>query len=958
MVGSDNGALSPWDGVSSPIIQTPDQKTWIDLELLNPKFLKGLSQYAPSIRDEPNSKLGKGAAKIKAWARQSKAGIDIRLRRKINNEKDEITDIRLVPDAYPPDFASTPEKPPFAQELPAMRSIAELADTAPAMELDATQSRQPSRSSTSSTLGEPLPRYERNPASSTSDVATNSTDLAPPASTPPDASADGMVREVSPIGAAEFRHRPSTSQSSIVATPTRGLSLRDAPESPPTVSDAKSDSDQYATLLKADLEDANKKLGEEREMSESLQAIIRAISEEHSRQQVLSDGLSGSVPANKAKDARLNRLKVANRTTYETETEHEPPSPPTSSRRRTPAPARRKKSVTFPSEGKSRASSSAGKALLSDSSDDEPDAAAGTLIRKQTLPKRVPATAGVEAVWRSLIRMQTILLGPDHRFTIQAKSDLRARRTNDKREAIADLTALEQSKIVADRDFGREHPWVAAFTEDLEKLRSLTKPLGDVPGDQAPTARRKGSSGSPLLAHDAKRSSNSNENAFQTPEVRITAGADQFSSAGEPSLHRIDTSVPDQLADNDPSPVVGGVEIDSQLDMMWNTSRLPHQPANNHVACIRLGFAAVSRVAWSGIDWLQQNYGPERPVEHGKTRVRWTCSCGEKLHDDFIEKRPGAARALEAYLNRPKGAALASRGAHTKTGQDNEQKCNMHETDTFTGPANNGGSPTTVGSSPGNNSFGSSFDAPPSSQTSFSNHSFPNNSWPNDPPSKMHPTWSTTPSHLPFSPTYEPPWLLTCATEDRFTPKVTHLDMSPHKIHSDKDLAISLRKHYFHVNKKWWRALRLRGLTTIEFVQFEVHQNRFADIRKVPDVPLKGRGEYNFEPSDLLPPVGSHYLLHLFKHPEDYDGELITYLRSPKKNGRLQLGVGWGINLVEGFLADKVWIWMSAMFALGSLVFGVLYAVKRHDVQGAFGVAAWIVTLGALAAGWLQACLG
>lgn len=67
-------------------------------------------------------------------------------------------------------------------------------------------------------------------------------------------------------------------------------------------------------------------------------------------------------------------------------------------------------------------------------------------------------------------------------------------------------------------------------------------------------------------------------------------------------------------------------------------------------------------------------------------------------------------------------------------------------------------------------------------------------------------------------------------------------------------------------------------------------------------------GDYFFEPADLLPPVGSQYLLHLFKHPEDYDGELITYLRAPKRHGRLQLGVGYGINLVEGFLAGRVWM--------------------------------------------------
>ncbi|KAI7368135.1 6-phosphogluconate dehydrogenase C-terminal domain-like protein [Hortaea werneckii] len=112
--------------------------------------------------------------------------------------------------------------------------------------------------------------------------------------------------------------------------------------------------------------------------------------------------------------------------------------------------------------------------------------------------------------------------------------------------------------------------------------------------------------------------------------------------------------------------------------------------------------------------------------------------------------------------------------------------------------------------------------------------------------------------------------------------------MAPHNIRSDKDLAIVLRNHYFEINNKWWRALKLRGLAAIDFVQFEVHQNRFADIRKSPDMPLPGQ-DYTFEPGDLMPPVGSKYLLHLCKHPQDYDGEMIAYLRIPKKNGRLGL---------------------------------------------------------------------
>jgi len=118
------------------------------------------------------------------------------------------------------------------------------------------------------------------------------------------------------------------------------------------------------------------------------------------------------------------------------------------------------------------------------------------------------------------------------------------------------------------------------------------------------------------------------------------------------------------------------------------------------------------------------------------------------------------------------------------------------------------------------------------------------------------------------------------------------------------------------------------------------------------------KSEYDFEPVDLVPPVGSRYLLHLFKHPEDYDGELITYLRSPKRRSRLDFGVGWGINLVEGFLADRVWTLIMSFFIFGSTIFAIVWACKRGgDVQGAFGVAGWMITLAALAVGWAQAWL-
>ena len=57
--------------------------------------------------------------------------------------------------------------------------------------------------------------------------------------------------------------------------------------------------------------------------------------------------------------------------------------------------------------------------------------------------------------------------------------------------------------------------------------------------------------------------------------------------------------------------------------------------------------------------------------------------------------------------------------------------------------------------------------------------------------------------------------------------------------------------------------------------------------------------EYEFVRTDLLLPLGSKYLVHLLKHPGEYQGEKIAFSTIPKKKIKLPLGVGWGIYLVE-----------------------------------------------------------
>lgn len=104
--------------------------------------------------------------------------------------------------------------------------------------------------------------------------------------------------------------------------------------------------------------------------------------------------------------------------------------------------------------------------------------------------------------------------------------------------------------------------------------------------------------------------------------------------------------------------------------------------------------------------------------------------------------------------------------------------------------------------------------------------------------------------------------------------------------------------------------------------------------------------------------------MHLFHHPEDYEDELITYKRIPKKRGiklrvgnTMDVGVGWGVHLVEGFIAYKVWTLFTGLFSLASFVFAIVWAVKKDDVQGAFGVSAYVCTLSTLLIGCAMAYL-
>jgi len=53
---------------------------------------------------------------------------------------------------------------------------------------------------------------------------------------------------------------------------------------------------------------------------------------------------------------------------------------------------------------------------------------------------------------------------------------------------------------------------------------------------------------------------------------------------------------------------------------------------------------------------------------------------------------------------------------------------------------------------------------------------------------------------------------------------------------------------------------------------------------------------------------------------------------------------GWGLYFQEGWDIDLIITISFVVFILGSLLFAVCWSVLEHDVQGAFGVSAYMVT--------------
>ncbi|KAI0139519.1 hypothetical protein F4776DRAFT_592738 [Hypoxylon sp. NC0597] len=198
-----------------------------------------------------------------------------------------------------------------------------------------------------------------------------------------------------------------------------------------------------------------------------------------------------------------------------------------------------------------------------------------------------------------------------------------------------------------------------------------------------------------------------------------------------------------------------------------------------------------------------------------------------------------------------------------------------------------------------------------------------------------------------------------------------------HNISTDKELLSFLKAQYRqHRNTLSW--FRLRHVSKVLVNRFEVDLSHFAQIHRhdsfcssancvcLPPTD-KIDAEYTCGPAPQKPPkqfpvFGENYLIHYFKNPQCLSEKQKTIFRQlPKRTcGRLcvsddeeQPTFGWGIYFEEGWHWESIYFVIVVLLLTGSLVFGITWSMSKGDIQGAFAVSSYWVTLGSLFLGYV-----
>ncbi|OTB04211.1 hypothetical protein M426DRAFT_321063 [Hypoxylon sp. CI-4A] len=299
----------------------------------------------------------------------------------------------------------------------------------------------------------------------------------------------------------------------------------------------------------------------------------------------------------------------------------------------------------------------------------------------------------------------------------------------------------------------------------------------------------------------------------------------------------------------------------------------------------------------------------------GKQRAHYTCQCGQKLYDDYVESRSGALDEFKSLL--------AQCGFKVQAPGDLESN-----------------DPPRAAPAPVNNTRKRK-----ATGNKYCDIRLPY-FWQKQAPEKL----GICRPRSTGAPAGNHNYVLACLPFGRLVSRLHQPEVCT--IDSDQDFFSLLRVTYR--GKRARNPLTfLRRVTSIHFVQFEVYNTDIADVRSHPTLPpgtLSNQYTYDPVPPDLMPPIGSKLLVHLMENPTHASVLPELYKGVPKKLReklspcpRRGTSDGWGLAFNEGVDIFMFFLYGCAGF-LVCLAAALIWTTIRNDIQGGTGLGAFLLT--------------
>ncbi|KAK8026412.1 Cyclin-dependent kinase-like 4 [Apiospora marii] len=328
---------------------------------------------------------------------------------------------------------------------------------------------------------------------------------------------------------------------------------------------------------------------------------------------------------------------------------------------------------------------------------------------------------------------------------------------------------------------------------------------------------------------------------------------------------------------------------------------------------------------------------PEPRLTPGMSRIRWTCSCGQPLFDDFAELEPGSLVELQGSLEQRYHGPQTDQTIHNFG-----QNCI-------------GGVLRIIRTIYDLIQRGAKGVARMWRHVEIELPSFTANT-------KQPPTPSTKPSQH----------LLMCIDNiDTWTG--LHQECIG-DVTDDCQLFKFLRRQYIKSQSSFsW--LTSRTVRRISLTRFSTDANKIASVHShheycrggscvcIPPIERIHGGEYECSPVPMdqpkyLPVIGPNELTHYFRRPhkaQPGDQRILRQLPKrmwgPLTAARNNSELGWGLHIEEGWHLITIIFLMVVPLVLGSLGFGIAWSVTKSDIQGGFAVAGIVLAMVPIAIG-------